>query len=457
MKIQVQSKKGLRTVLSVVIDKKTIQLKMDERLSELQKEVALKGFRPGKVPHSVIKSQFGKSIYGEVIDKVLRETTNQAITEKKLKVAGQPKIDLKQFGEGKDLNYELQIDCLPNIEIKALDKIKATEYKIKIENKIIEDRIKELADQNKQFKEIKEDKKSKIGDQITFDYSASIDGNKFEGSEGRDIKIVLGKNLFLKGFDDQLLKLKKGDSKLVNAVLPENHPKKELANKKTNFNCKILMVKEPIENKIDDNFAKAMGAKNLNDLKNLINNQIASQYMQTLNSITKKEILDQIEKSTSVELPKNLVDQEIELMTRSLKSEDKEKHKINNEKLAKSRIKLGLILNEFGEKNNLKISDDEVNLEIQKQIKAMPGQEKLVLDYYQKNPAASQSLKGSLYEEKIINLIKSKIKLINKEINLKEAEKIITNFNKPDIDKAKTSETKSLAKSKLKTKKISKK
>ena len=162
MKIQVQSKKGLRTVLTVVIDKKTIQLKMDERLSELQKEVALKGFRPGKVPQSVIKSQFGKSIYGEVIDKVLRETTNQAITEKKLKVAGQPKIDLKQFGEGKDLNYELQIDCLPNIEIKALDKIKATEYKIKIENKIIEDRIKELADQNKQFKEIKMRKNQKL-------------------------------------------------------------------------------------------------------------------------------------------------------------------------------------------------------------------------------------------------------------------------------------------------------
>ena len=110
MKIKVQSKKGLRTILSVIVDKKTIQLKMEERLSELQKEVALKGFRPGKVPPSVIKSQFGKSIYGEVIDKVLRETSTKAISEKKLKVAGQPKIDLKQFGEGKDLNYELQID-----------------------------------------------------------------------------------------------------------------------------------------------------------------------------------------------------------------------------------------------------------------------------------------------------------------------------------------------------------
>ena len=134
MKIELQSQKGLRKVLSIVIDKKTIQLKMDERLTELQKEVSLKGFRPGKVPSSVIKSQFGKSIYGEVVDKILRETSTKAIDEKKLKVAGQPKIDLKQFGEGKDLNYELQIDCLPKVELKSFEKFKATEYKIKIES-----------------------------------------------------------------------------------------------------------------------------------------------------------------------------------------------------------------------------------------------------------------------------------------------------------------------------------
>ena len=134
--MKLNSKKGLRTVLSVIVDKKTIQAKMDERLEELQKEVSLKGFRPGKVPPSVIKSQFGKSIYGEVIDKVLRETSIKAIEEKKLKVAGQPKIDLKQFGEGKDLNYELQIDCLPSIKLSSFENIKATDYKIKIEKKI---------------------------------------------------------------------------------------------------------------------------------------------------------------------------------------------------------------------------------------------------------------------------------------------------------------------------------
>ena len=171
-----------------------------KRLKELQKEVALKGFRPGKVPPKVIKSQFGKSIYGEVVDKILRETTTKAIDEKKLKVAGQPKIDLKQFGEGKDLNYELQIDCLPSVKLKSLDKFKATSFKIKIEKTIIDGKLKDIADQNKQFEDKKENEKADNGDQVTFDYSATINGEKFEGSEGKSLQLVLGKNLFFKRF-----------------------------------------------------------------------------------------------------------------------------------------------------------------------------------------------------------------------------------------------------------------
>ena len=457
MKIEVQSKKGLRTVLSVVVDKKTIQNKMDERLNELQKEVSLKGFRTGKVPSSVIKNQFGKSIYGEVIDKILRETSAKAIEEKKIKIAGQPKIDLKTFGEGKDLNYELQIDSLPEIKIKSFEKYKAVEFKVKIEDKIVNEKLKEISNQNKQFKDKKETEEAKIGDQVVFDYSATVDGNKFEGSEGKGVQLELGKDLFLKGFDEQLVGVKKNDLKNLNSTLPTNHPKKELANKKTKFECKILNVKEPIKNMIDDNFAKIMGAKDLNDLKRLIENQISSQYTQALNSITKKEILDQIEKNHEIDLPKNMIDQEISIMTQSLKAEDKEKHKTNNEKIAKSRIKLGLILNEYGEKNNLKVSEEEVKAEIQKQIKGMPGQEKMVLDYYQKNPSAAQSLKGSIYEEKIISLIKSKIKLEVKNINTKEAEKIISEFNKPKIDQTKLKKTESSEKNTTKSKKISKK
>ena len=391
-----------------------------------------------------------------MIDKILRETSSKAIDEKKLKIAGQPKIDLKQFGEGKDLNYELQIDCLPSVNLKSFEKFKATSFKIKIDNKIIEEKLKEIVNQNKQFEDKGENQKATNGDQVTFNYSATINGNQFDGSEGKGVQIELGKNLFLKDFDDQLINVKKNDTKILDAILPANHPKKELANKKAKFECKILNVKKPKANKIDDNFAKSMGAKDIKDLKSLIEKQISGQYSQALNSITKKEILDQIEKNHQIDLPQNLIDQEVSIMTRNLKTEDKEKHKINNEKIAKSRIKLGLLLNEYGEKNNLKVSDDEVRNEIQKQIKGMPGQEKMVLEYYKNNPSASQSLKGSLYEEKIIELIKSKINLKSKEIDTKEAEKIITQFNKPDIDVKKSKATSS-TENKDKIKKISKK
>ena len=345
---------------------------------------------------------------------------------------------------------------MPSVTLKSFDKFKATSFKIKIDDKIIQEKLKEIASQNKKFEDKNINEKSMVGDQVIFDYSATVNENKFEGSEGKGIQLELGKDLFLKGFDSQLIGVKKNDEKILDTTLPANHPKKELANKKAKFKCKILNVKKPKSSAIDDEFAKLMGAKDIKDLKSLIEKQISSQYTQALNSITKKEILDQIEKSHQVDLPQNLIDQEIAIMTQNLKPEEKEKYKSNNEKLAKSRIKLGLLLNEYGEKNNLKISDDDVRNEIQKQIKGMPGQEKMILEYYQKNPSASQSLKGSLYEEKILDLIKSKINLTSKEIDTKEAEKIISGFNKQNIDIEK-SKTISSDKNKSKSKKISKK
>ena len=461
MKVEIQSKKGLRTSLSISIDKESIQKKLNERLIELQSEVSLKGFRPGKVPPEVIKNQFGKAVYGEVIDKILKESSSKAIEEKKIRIVGQPKIDLKTFGEGKDLNYVLEIDSLPEIKLKSFENFKSTEFKVKIEKKIIEDRIKEIATQNKTFKDKKDNEKAEIGNQVIFDYSASVDGKKFEGSEGKGVQIELGKDLFLKGFDKQLVGVKKNDEKTIEVNLPSNHPKKELANKKTKFICKVLNIKKADEVKINDEFAKNMGAKDLTDLNILVEKQISSQYKQALDSITKKEILDQLEKNHNFDLPKNLVDNELANITQNLKKEDKDKHKDNNEKLAKSRIKLGLVLNEYAEKNNLKVNEEEIKGEIQKQTRNMPGQEKMVMDYYQKNPNAIQSLRGMLYEDKIISFLKSKIKLTSKTLTNIEAEKIISEFNQPKkpvstkSDKVKS--TKSLSKNKTKPEKISKK
>ena len=228
--------------------------------------------------------------------------------------------------------------------------------------------------------------------------------------------------------------------------------KKDLANKKADFDCKILKIKKPIETKINDEFGKKLGAKDLNDLKDLIKKQIKSQYQNTLETITKRKILEQIDKDYDIDLPQNLIDQELKLLNQNLKKEELEKSKNENYKIAKTRIKTGLILNEIGIKNNLKVNESEIQREIQKQIRSMPGQEKMVLEYYKNNQSAVASLRGAIYEEKVVELIKTKIKLDKKNINTKEADEILKKINeKPKISKT-TSTQKDLKKQKSRKK-----
>lgn len=464
MKVTVDSKKGLKTNLRVFIDKKTIEEKIAIRLSELSKTVNLKGFRPGKVPVNILKRQFGKAVYGEVLEKILKETSTQAIEEKKIKVAGQPKLDLKSYGEGKDLNYTLEINELPSVKLKSIDDIKFTDYEINVTEEEIKKRINDIAKNQNNFKDKSENAISENGDLVVFDYDATIENKSFEGGQGKNTQIVLGKDLFIKGFDKQLLDVKKNQEKNVAVILPENYPKKEFANKKANFKCKILNIKKPESVKIDNQFAKNLGAKDLNDLKQLIPKQIQNQYKMNLDALSKEDILHQIEKLHDVEdLPNNLVQEELAIISQSSKEKDVDKNNKENEKIAKKRVKLGLILNALGEKNNLKVGEQELINEIQKQVHSMPGQQKQILEYYQKNPSASASLRGSIYEEKIINLIKQKSKQTKKTLSTKEAEKIIK--EKSQIEKSsKLTEKKEVSKkpkksveSSQKTKKIRKK
>ena len=453
MKVKVTSKKGLKASLSVIVDKGIIQKKLDEKLNELQTKVQLKGFRPGKVPQKVIKDQFGKVIYGEVIDGILKETSTKAIEDNKLKVDGQPKIDLKTFSEGKDLDYTIEVETLPDVKLKPLENIKVTDYEILVDENIVKKRINEIDKSQQNFSDKLEHEKAEKGDMVVFDYEAKIDGKNFEGGTGKNIQIVLGKDLFIKGFDNQLVGVKKNDNKTIIVQLPENYPKKDLANRRTEFYCEIKNLKKPVGTKIDNEFAKKIGAKDLIDLRNLIKKQISSEYKRSLDAITKKDILDQIEKSHALDLPSNLVDQETKIISQNLKKEDIEKHKEKNTKIAKSRIKIGIILNQIAEKNNLKINDEEIKKEIQKQVKNMPGQEKMVMEYYQKNPSEIASLKGALYEEKIIDLIKNKIKLTKKNVTLNQAEEIIKKFTQTTKESKRRDPKENHKKSKNKKKK----
>ena len=433
MKVTVENKKGLQKDLKVFIDKKTISGYMDEKYDEIRKDVVLKGFRPGKVPTEILKRQFGKAVYGEVIDKVLKDTTTKALEENKIKPAGQPKIDLKSFGEGKDLEYIISVTELPNIDVSSINKIQVDDYEVKIDNTETDKRIDQIAKSQNNFKEVDEKYAAKTKDLVAFDYKATIDGNDFEGNEGKNTQLVLGKDLFIKGFDKQLEGVKKNDTKKVEVKLPENFPKKELINKKAVFDCKINSVKTPEDVKINDDFAKTLGATDLNNLKELISKQINDEFKNSLDLISKKQILEQIEKQKLDDLPQNLIEQEVQILSQGMKEDELKKNKKSLEEQAQKRIKTGLILNAFGEKNNIKVSQDEVNAEIQKQLRMMPGQEKMVKEYYEKNPSAIDGIRGSIYEEKIINEIKKSAKVNKKQISKDEAEKILKAENEKNL------------------------
>ena len=425
MKVTVENKKGLNKDLKVFIDKKTMNSYIDQKYEEIKGTVNLKGFRPGKVPREILKRQFGKAVFSEVLDKVLKDSTTKALEENRIKPAGQPKLDLKTYGEDKDLEYIISVTELPKIEVKSIENIKFDDYSVKIDDSETDKRIKEIAKNQPNFKDAASDVKAKEGDLVIFDYSATVDEKPFKGNEGKNTQLTLGKDLFLKGFDKQLLGVKKGDEKIVEAILPENFPEKDLVNKKAKFNCKISIIKNPEEVKINDEFAKNLGAKDLKDLKSLISKQINDEYKNSLDSLSKNQILKEIEKFKISEIPENLIEEEIKILSQNKSDEDVKKSRKDFEEVAKKRIRVGLVLNEFGEQNQIKVTEQELQAEVQKQIRMMPGQEKMVMDFYQKNPSALSSLRGTVYEDKILKLIKEKAKPNKKEISKDEAEKIL--------------------------------
>ena len=430
MKVTIENKKGLNKDIKVFIDKKTMISHMEEKYEEIKGTVNLKGFRPGKVPKEILKRQFGKAIFSEVLDKVLKDTSVKALEDNKIKPAGQPKLDLKVFGEDKDLEYIMSVTELPKVELKSVEKIKFDEYSVKIEAKETDKRIKEIAKSQNNFKDVADDVKAKEENLIIFDYKATIEGKDFTGGEGKNTQLIIGKDLFIKGFDQQLVGVKKSDEKTVEAVLPENYPQKDFVNKKAKFICKILNVKKSEDVIIDDNFAKNLGAKDLTDLKLLVSKQIKDEYKNSLDKLAKKQILKEIENFKVEEIPENLIEEEVKILSQGMSEEDIKKSRKNFEEVAKKRIKVGLILNEFGEQNKIKVTEQEIQAEVQKQLRTMPGQEKMVMDFYQKNPQALASLKGTVYEEKIIDSIKTKAKANKRELTKDEAEQILKEHQK---------------------------
>ena len=470
MKVNVTSSKGLESKLSVIVTKKEIQEKIDKKLDEVKDTINLKGFRPGKAPRELLKKQFGKALYGEVIEKTLNDSAFQALKDKNIKPAGQPKIDIKSSGEDKDLEFTIEVEKVPEIKKVDLSKIEIEKYEVKADKKDLETRLNQLAENSKKYNDKDASKAAANNDLVEFNYEATVDGKSFEGNKGEKLQIVLGKDLFIKGFDKQIIGVRKNDEKVVKINLPDNYPKKELAGKASEFKCKITNIKSPEEQKIDDAFAKNMGAKDLSDLKSMIEKQISKEFESITDQLCKKEILDQLDKQFKIDLPKGMLDAEIKTVEHTMVHEkmhekgekDHSKIKLDDndkkevKKISERRVKLALVLSNIGEDHSVKVSSQELQGELEKQLRMYPGQEKTIREYYQKNPSELTKLRGPIFEDKVMNLIKEKAKTKVKSITKEELQNIMS----PSTDNKTKTNTKTVKKATAKksgAKKTSKK
>ena len=470
---------GLKREFEVIITNSELNKLVDEKLNNIAKEANLPGFRPGKVPVSVVKNRFGKQVLGEVVKESVDNVTKDTMEKNKLTPSSQPKIEIISFEEGEDLKAKLSVEIMPEFEIPDLSNLEIIKPIVKVTDKDINDAVEKIAKENIGTKTIKKDRSAKKGDTVVIDFLGKVDGIPFEGGEAKGHNLKLGSNSFIPGFEDGLVGSKVGKKVSVAVTFPEDYQAKNLAGKKAIFETTINEIKEDVELVINDEFAKTLGMADLKALKSAVADQITKQHDQASREKSKRQILDKLADNISFDLPETLEKEEYNNICKAMnpnsKPDEASKDYIKNQEpepdkgmkkeekqdaseIAKRRVRLGLLLSEIGRKNNIKVEEEDTRNAMMKEIQKYPGQEKQVMDYFKNNPEAQQQLSGPIFEDKIIDFILELANTKEKVVTLDDLYKEEELDLKKEADKAKKS-NKLVVKNKVKksSKKVNKK
>ena len=447
---------GLKRGFEVVLETDDLNKNINVKVEEVKKTIKIDGFRPGKVPTNIIMQKHGDAINAEVLNKMVNDNVSQIIQENKYRPVSQPKVDLKdKEKEGKQV-FNVEFELFPEIKLADFSKIEIESSKVKLEKAEVDKRLDLIAKNQRTYKEEKDDYKSKNEDSVLLDYEGTIDGKNFDGGKAEDQTIVIGSGQYLKDLEEGLIGVKKGDNKKIKVKFPENYGQKDLQNAEAVFECNIKKISIPQESKVNDEFAKSVGATDLKDLKTKVEAQMLKEYSDLSKSLDKKNLFEKLQESHKFELPENLVETEFNgLKEKHLQSEqavsDAHKKEIKDKKLssdnekkfkedANSRIKLGLILQEIGKTNAIQVTGDEMNKALYEYAGNFRGQEQKVIDYYKNNQEAAMQFQAPLYENKIVDFILSKVKLKTKELDVDSFIKIYNNVDS-NLEKPKTKKT----------------
>ena len=469
MEVKELKSKGLKREFSITIGIDDIKEKKIKKLQDIASKAKIDGFRPGKVPTSHIEKLYGQSVMVEVIEEIVSEASQSVLQDRDLRAAVKPEVKLgsdmnEVIEKNKDLIFTMNCEVLPEIEITDFSKIKLDKPVSKPTEKDIKDALEYLAKQNKSFKEVPEKTKSKDGDQVTIDYIGKIDDIAFDGGKANDANLVLGSKSFIDNFEDQLIGLKKGDKKLVNVKFPDNYQSSELAGKDATFDVEIKKVSKAEDSKVNDDLAKNLGMEDLKTLKKNLEERIQQDFDSAARMKLKDSLLDVLEKKHKFKLPESMVNQEFDQMWNQLQQQlDQQKKELkdlelsekeirkNYTEISEKRVCTGLLIAEIGKQNNIQLEDKDINKALQIEMQKYPGQEKEILDYYQKNQDAIRQLTAPVFEDKVIDFILEKVDL--KDVKVSREDLFDSGLKEESKSKKKTkSKTTSVNKSKPKSK-----
>ena len=419
MQVTETKSEGLSREFKVALPANEIEEKISHRLKELARTAQMPGFRPGKVPVSVLRKKYGPSVLGEVLERAVNDSSQQALAEKGLRPAMQPQIEITSFEDGGDLEYTIGVELLPEIKPVDFSKIKLERLIPKTDDAAMENTLADIAAAQGDSAAIKDDRETKTGDVLVIDFLGRIGGEEFAGGKAEGYELTLGSGTFIPGFEEQLIGVKVGDKIEVKVKFPDSYGAAELSGKDAVFDVTVNELKETVPSAIDDELAKKVGMENLEALKKSIREEQESEFNEMSRMILKRALLDELSAAHDFEIPEKLLDREFDTIWKQFEeqrkkdkdagqgSEEKtdDEHKKDFREIAERRVRLGLLLSEVGRANNVQISQEDVNSQLMAEARRHPGREKEVMEHYKNNPEAMEELSAPLYEEKVVNFI----------------------------------------------------
>ncbi len=433
MKVKEIKSEGLSREYNVTISAKDFTAAVETRLVKISKTVSMAGFRAGKVPFPMIRKKYQANAMSEALDDLLRDSVNDLLKEKDLRPVFTPDVDIKKFEEGKDVEFTVSMEVMPEIELKDFSSIKIQKVTADVPEEEVEKALQYMVDSRRDSVKVEKNRATKKGDIAVIDFVGSIDGVEFKGGKGEAYPLEIGSNSFIPGYEDQLIGKKVGDVVDVKATFPKDYHAKDLAGKEALFVTTIKEIREVKKAEINDEFAKSVGKKSLDELKEEIRNHIAKDYENASRMKLKRSLLDALDKAYKFDVPQKLVDMEYDSIVKQYEiakknnqlDEDEKKKKESDllkeyKEIAVRRVKLGLLLAEVGKNANVEVKQDDINKAIAEEAQRYPMQAKAIFDFYLKNKEAIERLRTQVYEEKVIDYVLSKVETKEKKVSVQE-------------------------------------